>query len=181
MEETSVKEIDFDEEDKKFINHLIKFRREDNRGALANLRRGLGKKPGTAMEMYPYINRQIPDTKKTNAYFIVAALFGLYPDAEHTKGNLGESLLLLESKTQEQRKSSPDDKKISSVERRLVALLNAKEEDLPNHLRQILGLLKSNEMPINWFRLLKDIKFWSDEKNSDTQRQWAKAFWGRKN
>lgn len=181
MEETSIKQIDFDEEDRKFINHLKKFVREKNRAALANLRRGLGKKPGTAMEMFPYIHRKIPPTKNESAYFLVAALFGLYPDAETTEGNLGKSLLLLEDKTQEQRNNSSEDNKISSVERRFVALLNAKEADLPSHLRQIIGLLKSKEIPIDWFRLLKDVKFWTDEENYNTQRRWAKGFWGRKN
>jgi CRISPR system Cascade subunit CasB len=152
-----------------------------NRAALANLRRGLGKKPGTTMEMFPYINDKIPPTKKESAYFLVASLFGFYPDAEEIKGNLGISLSILETKTQVQRNDSSEDKKQSSVERRFVALLNAKEEDLPNHLRQIIGLLKSKEIPINWYQLLSDVKFWSSEGNYNTQRQWAKSFWQKQN
>lgn len=181
MKETAVEKKNFDEEDKKFINHLKKFVHEKNRAALARLRRGLGKEPGTVMEMYPYISRQIPTTGDDSVYFLIAALFGLYPDAERTKSNLGGSLLMLENKLHQQRGSSSDDNKISSVERRFVALLNAKEEDLPTHLRQIIGLLKSNEIPINWFRLLKDIKFWSSEGKYNSRRKWAKGFWGNKN
>lgn len=180
MKETSVENRNFDDEDKKFISNLKKYVHANDRAALAKLRRGLGKKPGTVMEMYPYMCRQIPKTGDDFVYFLVAALFGLYPDAERTESSLGGSLLMLDKKFRQQRGSSSSDEKTSSVERRFVALLNAKKEDLPTHLRQIIGLLKSNEMPINWFRLLKDLKFWTSEEKHNTRRKWAKEFWGDK-
>ena len=157
------------ERDENFIKFLDKLVRDDNRAALAHLRRGLGKKAGTTMEMFPYIAPFIQSSYRNeeNAYFLVASLVGLYPDAKKTGRNLGFSIHSIEEK-------SP------SIEKRFVALLNSDEEDLPNHLRQIISLLKSKEAPINWSQLLSDIKNWNNEK-VNVQRHWANGFWGNNN
>ena len=71
------------EKDENFITFLMKLVKDDNRAALAHLRRGLGKKAGTTMEMFPYIAPFIQSSYRNeeNAYFLVASLVGLYPDA----------------------------------------------------------------------------------------------------
>ena len=69
------------------------------------------------------------------------------------------------------------EEKSPSIEKRFVALLNSDEEDLPNHLRQIISLLKSKEAPINWSQLLFDIKNWDNER-VNVQRHLANGFWG---
>lgn len=155
--------------DEKFIGYLESILKRDDRAILAHLRRGLGKPAGTAMEMFPYVApfTQNLNRSSENAYFLVASLFGLYPTASwksDDRNNLGKSLSFL--------KDSSD-----SIEKRFVALLNANEEDLPNHLRQIISLLKSKDAPVNWLRLLKDIKRW-EHADKFVQRNWAKAFWG---
>jgi len=145
--------------------------KRDDRAALADLRRGLGKEPGTALEMFPYIARFLNDSRRTNenAIFLLASLFGLYPKVswrsdEKGRRNLGSSMSFLKGES-------------ASIEHRFVALLNSDEEDLSNHLRQIVGLLKSKEVPIDWNEMLRGIKQWnrSDRK---IQREWAKGFWG---
>ena len=166
MSETATQTQTFDE---KFISYLDKFVRDENRAALAHLRRGLGKE--NAAEMFPYISGWTVNLSRRdeNAYFLVASLVGLYPTnswkSDEKYNNLGKSLSFLN--TEESK----------SIERRFVALLNSDEEDLPNHLRQIISLLKSKEKPINWLRLLRDIKNWNSEK-IDVRRFWAKGFWG---
>ena len=137
--------------------------------ALANLRRGLGKPPKTVMEMYPYLGQFLshePKPRYENAVFIVAALFAFYPDAPTDIGNLGASLRRLKDES-------------GNIEKRFVALLNADEDYLQNYLRQIIGLLKSNErkVAVNWQRLFTDIQFWGDD-NRIVQRNWARSFWG---
>ncbi len=167
MSETGTQQQTFDE---KFISYLEKFVRDENRAALAHLRRGLGKDSGNATEMFPYILGWTANLypKDENAYFLVASLIGLYPTnswkSDEKYNNLGKSLSFLKDESE-------------SIEKRFVALLNSDFEDLPNHLRQIISLLKSKEAPINWLLLLKDIKFWEHE-NRNVQRQWAKGFWG---
>jgi CRISPR system Cascade subunit CasB len=154
-----------------FIESLERLYVNEERGALAALRRGLGRAPGTAMEMHPYV---VPFTRDLNrrqedALYVVAALFGLYPRESWRRGigekfsNLGASLKLLKR-----------EKDSGGVERRFVALLNCRAEDLPNHLRQFVGLLKTNDIPIDWPQLLRDVIRWDDDEN--VQRNWARAF-----
>lgn len=157
--------------DESFIGFLEGILKRDDRAVLAHLRKGLGKPPGSTIEMFPYVARFVQRNYRgdENAYFLVASLFALYPTyswkAEDTGNrNVGRSLALMKEKSE-------------SIERRFVALLNSDEEDLPNHLRQIISLLKSEDKPINWLQLLKDIKSWSHE-TKYVQRNWAKGFWG---
>ena len=135
--------------------------------ALANLRRGLGKPPKTAMEMFPYLGQFLSHETKhnyENAVFIVAALFAYYPDAPPNVGNLGASLRQLKGDS-------------DSIEKRFVALLNAEAEDLPYYLRQIIGLLRAKEIAVNWEQLFKDVQNWNSDKRF-VQRNWAERFWG---
>lgn len=153
----------------RFIGYLKGLEKRQDRAALAHLRRGLGKPPKTAMEMFPYLGQFLSHETKANyenTVFIVAALFAYYPDAKHTSGNLGASLRELSDK---------NDSK--SIEKRFVALLNAEAEDLPYYLRQIIGLLKSNDIGVNWERLFKDVQNWNSDRRFVHQK-WAEQFWG---
>lgn len=160
------------------IKYLRGLERQQNRAALANLRRGLGKPPKSVIEMYPYLGQFLSYESKQNyetAVFIVAALFAYYPDALGNAGNLGASLRELSDK---EKKNRPPDEKVSkSLEQRFVALLNAEAEDLPDYLRQIIGLLKSKEIAVNWNRLFKDVKNWNNDSRY-VQNAWARSFWG---
>ncbi len=67
-----------------FIARLQALAARDDRGALAALRRGLGKPPGAAAEMHPYVAPFLPDeawTWRNQSLYVVAALFGLHPSA----------------------------------------------------------------------------------------------------
>ncbi len=159
--------------DERFISALEHLVTDDDRAALAALRRGLGQRPGETMEVYPYVVPYVQGLRYTsdeNAYYIIASLVGLYPTPgwQRSDGkqwtNLGASLALLK------------DDSGDSLEKRFVALLNAHVDDLPEHLRQAVSLLKSKDKPVNWLRLLRDIKQW-DREDRRVQRLWAKGFW----
>ena len=60
-----------------FIARLESLAKREDRAALAALRRGLGKPPGTVAEMAPYVEPAF-DGAPDEAY-IVASLFGLHP------------------------------------------------------------------------------------------------------
>lgn len=163
--------------EEKFTEFLEGLYERDERATLAALRRGLGRAPGEASEMHSHVLRGVRgfglQARQEDAYYIVAALFALHPgkswraggDARHDT-NLGASLGVL----------AKENKESSSVERRFVALLNCRKEELPDHLRNIVSLLKSKDIPINWAQLIKDINFWNNE-NRRVQRDWARAFW----
>jgi CRISPR system Cascade subunit CasB len=159
-----------------FISFLQKLANDKNgkkpdRAALARLRRGLGKSPSDATEMHPYIIPFISSESDHRAddYYLVASLFALHQiswldsDNSHLKNNLGASFAKLKDNS-------------DSIEKRFVALLNCRKEDLSNHLRHVVSLLKSKDIAINWLQLLKDLHNWDSDERF-VQRYWAKAFW----
>ncbi len=172
----------------KFIGHLEKLVKEQDRGALAALRRGLGKPPGTAREMdrhvLPYLSPEsgLPASateKQENAYYLVGALFAYWHQgkdnvAPNPPENTGASLRALVDR--EAAEGGNRDEAEKRTEKRLVALLNCHQDELPDHLRHTIGLLKSKEIPVNWVQLLWDIQNWYRE-SRDVQRQWARKFW----
>lgn len=159
-----------------FIKMLTTFHSQENRAALAMLRRGLGKQPGEAMEVYRYIGNFAANAKgkmHEEALHTVATLFGFYPspnrEGDKYDSNLGVSVSELAAKSNRE-----------SVQKRFVALLDAHSDDLPNHLRQMIGLLKANDVRINWLQLLNDLNWW-DSDGREVQRRWAKSFnWNEK-
>lgn len=158
-----------------FIEYLEDLYKKEDRAALAVLRRGLGKRPGEEMSVYLYIGwcADKLNRNQEEAYHLVATLFGLYPseswrssDGNPKKTNLGASLRRLKEKIGG-----------DGVERRFVALLNANRDDMGEHLRQIIGLLKSKDVLVDWAQLLEAVEFWDAFDERRRQRQWAKTFW----
>lgn len=169
---TATKEKTREEE---FIESLEELLTKNDRRALAALRRGLGKKPGEEMGVWRYIARYTNGLKpyQEDAYYIVATLFGFYSapswrsdDDDKNKTNLGASLKLLQARMGG-----------DGAERRFVALLNTHRDEMPEHLRQIVSLLKSKDMPIDWVQLLQAVEYWDFDDEHRRQRNWAKAFW----
>jgi len=162
------------EKERAFAARLEKLVADGDRGALAALRRGIGKPPGTAAEMYPIIERWLSRDSQAwrdDPYYIVAALFASHQStwpatpATWQQTNLGASFARLAQATESE-----------SIEKRFVALLNCRRDDLHAHLRHAVGLLKSKDIPVDWAQLLADIRGWNWERRS-VQRAWAKAFW----
>ena len=147
--------------------------RED-RGALAALRRGLGKTPGAAAEAHRFVVPWLPPQAgvwEEDAYYLVASLFALHPvswrrDAENPRPtDFGASMDRLAAATNRE-----------SVERRFTGLLNAHAADLAEHLRHAVAQLRSREVPVDWARLLRDVKSWN-RGDCRVQRRWARSFW----
>ncbi len=145
-----------------FIDYLVK--RKNDRAMLASLRRCSGKKQGD-VRSYPYVVPFLPKEKyKHDSYFLLAGLFGLYP--EHTnkeRWTVGKAFRLLP--------------KTVSRDRRFKVLLDAEGEQFAYHLQQAVSLLKSKEMiKVNYYQLFKDIQGWTHSERY-VQLQWAKDFW----
>jgi len=160
-----------------FITYLYTLAENQKRGALADLRRGLSGAPGTVPAMFPHVARWVPEnvrgTWTEKVYYLVAALFAYYQSGGSSinrqrlnQGNMG-------SHCREAARKSPQSE---SFETRFSALLKAHVEDLPTYLRQMIGLLKSVEVPINWNQLFQDLCHWNAESQS-VQRQWANGYW----
>lgn len=173
-------------EEHRFIQYLESLLiNKDGAGAMANLRRGLGKQPGTVRQMDRYVIPFLPaDIKlgQDEPYYLVAALFAHWYQGRdkivNFDDNLGESLRRLVTEEAQKPGTTREDVE-KRLEKRLVALLNCHRDDLPDHLRQIISLLKSKDIPINWAQLLHDIKGWNWE-NREVQRSWSWGFWAIK-
>lgn len=147
----------------RFIDHLEQLRARDDRGALANLRRGVGHPPGTVSAMYPLVVPWVPEQQYAeDAAFVVAALFALHPLAGG-QGTLGAAFARVGETS-------------DSTEQRFVALLNCHRDNLPDYLRHAISLLRSKEVPVDWRRLLQDVLGW-DHDSRYVQRAWARDFW----
>jgi CRISPR system Cascade subunit CasB len=161
-----------DDREHRFIQALAALVEKEDRAALAALRRGLGRPPGTAVEMYPYIVPWLPEgsARHQALYFMVAALFAWHQgnwagEGEPWRRNLGASFAKLQALVQS-----------DSIERRFTALLGCHADDLPDQLRQAISLLKSREVAVDWLQLLRDLQWWAAD-DRRIQRQWARAFW----
>ncbi len=153
-----------------FITYLESLRDREDRGALATLRRGLGREPGSVVEMYPYVVPWLPaglSRQAEAAYYLVAALFAYHPSPGGS-GNLGDAF----------RGTLDAQGDNTAIERRFATLLAAHPDDLPFHLRQAVSFLKSKERPIDWRQLLADLQAWGHP-DGYVQKQWARSFWGR--
>lgn len=147
----------------RFIGHLEKLRDQEDRRALAILRRGAGRQPGTVFELAPLVVPWVPEIRYLeDGAFLVAALFALHP-APGGKGTLGKAFAGIAKDSE-------------SIEQRFTALLNCNREDLPLHLRQAISLLHSKEVPVDWRRLLRDVLDW-DHESRYVQREWSGGFW----
>jgi CRISPR system Cascade subunit CasB len=152
-----------------FVLRLEKLRDSEDRAALARLRRGLGQSNG-CVEMYPYVVPFLPkDTRQTRWFFLVGSLFGLHPQAapagEETVGTLFARM-------------RDHDRASESLEGRFVALLNAHEDDLGEHLRHAVSLARSRNIAVDFNRLLADLLRWSHPERF-VQLRWGRDFWGR--
>ncbi len=152
----------------RFISYLESLR--EDRAALACLRRGLGRPPGTVADMFPYVARWVPpDASRAfeEVHYLLAALFAAHPSAGGT-GNMGDHF---------RRVVREDEAGATAVERRFTALLAAHPDDLDFYLRQAVSFLRSKEVPVNWHQLYADVRRWGDPERR-VQRQWARSFWG---
>ena len=154
-----------------FTAHLKKLAgeggRQPNRAALAELRRSLTQAPGTYVRAYRYVPPYVHNLfdRQRDAYFLVAGLFATHSDvaADETLGASIKKLYL--------EKDSSD-----SVEKRFITLLDADETQLPYRLRQMISLLRSEGIPVDYLSLLKHLTSW-DHPERWVQRLWASDFY----
>lgn len=159
------------ERDKRFINHLWSL----DRKAFAHLRRSLRDDENAMMKAIPYVEFFVYQERPwvRDMFYLTAGLFALLErpleGADRPKPpeeNLGKSMATLYLA----RDKSP------SIEHRFVQLLDADEEQLPQRLRQMMALLKSEAIGVHWERLLADLCQWNHGKRY-IQHRWARAFY----
>ena len=134
-------------------------------GERARLKRSAGQTLGEARAslFYRLLPNGVPEYKE-GIYFLVATL---YPMAENTSvGDFGVSL-----------RKARDDKNHKGLDRRVQALLDSDEGQLPFRLRQAIHYLHSRpeRVKVNWQKLLEDLLKW-EAANRPVQRRWARSY-----
>ncbi len=146
------------------VRHLLQLAKGDDRGALAELRRGAGKPPGTEPATFRHVVPFVPQSDAGLArswpYFCVASLFALNPGI--TQEGFGAAYRRL--------------KESDSRNARFRALINAHPHDLPKLLRHAIRQLAAAEVRVNWDQLLRDLKAWTAP-DRYVQRRWATEYW----
>jgi len=153
--------------EQRFIAHLRRLHADDDRAALAHLRRGLGKPPGSVVGMYRLVQPWLPDNlpqRREDVFYLVAALFAAHPEPGG-HGDLGGNFAKLAAKRDSE-----------SIEKRFVAIVNSHEDELPNHLRHAMSLLAADSIPVDWVQLLLDLQRWTHPERF-VQRRWARSHW----
>ncbi|MCD6404582.1 MAG: type I-E CRISPR-associated protein Cse2/CasB [Planctomycetes bacterium] len=160
-----------------FIARLENLVEQKDRGALAMLRRGLGKKvPFESYRFMPFKRKRWQE----DAALIIGPLFALWhqgedkPQSAREGKNLGASMLALVDKMGKE--GVPREDAMKRVERRFSALLNSHADDLKPHLRHAVSQLKAKDVAIDWRLLLRDVQQWGHE-DRWVQRTWASSFW----
>lgn len=166
-----------------FITWLLGLAHREDRGRLAALRRGLLLEPHQFYELYrvipaPFLDEHPAEVARRLA---VAVLFATHPltfsdeQLQQRRRNLGESLRMLASK-QTGGQLDPHEGPPEPLKRRLDVLLAARPEELFDHLRHVIRLLKSHEIPVDWTQLLWDMRQWESE-GRPVQWRWSQSFY----
>lgn len=149
------------------IPHLLALAERKDRGAMAALRRGLGKPPGTVPAMMQYVTPWIPEFDnrpgRDGAYYLVASLF-----ASHSDYKAGVSVGAA------CRQLGDHD----SNALRFARLLEADAQRLPYLLRQVVSLIHSSKgsVGLDHDLLLHHVRHWTHP-SQWVQKEWARAFW----
>ena len=156
-------------------------------GGLAQLRRSAGQRLDESSRAYasffPLIPQWVERPADQELYFLVASLYALTTRAgEHQRQQSGVSLgKALHQLRQAQLASTgrSQNDQISLV-RRFAALIEADPEQLPFRLRQLVRLLYSQQLTLDWNRLLRDLFAWNAS-NQRIQRRWMREYYTDQN
>jgi len=156
-----------------FINYLKRLA-DNDRGALAVLRRSASFAPGTYPPAFPYVERFVeeeehPQGRRRLARYLVSMLFALHP--EHSAGI---SLAAAFGRLTRARGNA-------SLEKRFVALLAAEPDELPVHLRNVVALLAADRIACDYAALEVDLTQWlrpcAEQLRDGVRQQWARDFY----
>ena len=156
-----------------FVERLYALSKEAGSCAdLAKLKRCAGRPLSDSPRAFPVFYGILPamlrgDEGAEDRLFLCATLYAQNP-RQAADGNLGTALARLADSRGDGR---------DGVDRRFAALLDADVQALPFRLRQLVSLLDSAEIGVNWRSLSQDLLWW-DHPQHRVQRTWARSYFG---
>lgn len=156
-----------------FVAHLEELHKHSS-AAMAELRHSLGFAPGAYPPAYPYVERFVAAERHAQdasrlALYVVAGLYALHPrqGGRSLAAGLGELMRRRDG---------------AGIEQRFIALLGADAENLAVYLRQVVSLLATGDLPLDYAVLLRDLHLWLDpwidpERRDVVRQRWARDFY----
>jgi CRISPR system Cascade subunit CasB len=150
-----------------FIERLEKLNETDTK-VRAVLRRSLAFDPGEFPAAFPFVEPFVKNDDiswRRQMLYLVAGLWAAHwrKDRKGEPTSLGRACAMYQN-----------GKQSASTERRLITLLDADPEQLPNRLRQMIALLKDYHLEFE--ALLTGLLSWNNDQKR-TQNQWARDFY----
>ena len=147
------------------------------RASLARLRRAAGR-GGVDYAALAEIGHLLPSDAPLSddaldAYLLVAALYALQASGSGETRGARDKTSFGGSARWLRRELSVGQ---GSLDLRFGALLDARRQDLPYRLRQIVTLMSTRPVGVRYDQLLRDLLVWDDPDRS-VQRRWARDYW----
>lgn len=174
------------------IHGLLDASREsEGRARLAQLRRGLGKAPGTMPELWQTTLSGLPESLYSKdgqptpgewAVHIALTLFAFHQQGFETKAqSMNQSGERLGQAVGKLVKNEKDD--LPRIKRRFDAAATSDDvAELSNHLRGLVSLLKAAEQPLDYQALAEDLLWFQYPAARDRVRlRWGQDFYGQIN
>ena len=158
------------------------------RAILAKLRRGVGKHPGNIPDIWDYTLEGLPEKFLSSSEYptpwmwsvhISLTLFALHQQGKDLKmslmsksgGSLGSAVGILAKRRGAETENA--------VKRRFDAVITSNSaEELAHHLRGLIYLLKSVDLPLDYPRLAEDLyKFQFPERRDGVRLKWGQDYY----
>lgn len=163
------------------------------RAALANLRRGVGRKPGELPQLYGEFLEDMPETLyfKGNkpsdaewAVYMAVTLYALHQQSKDIRKNnmnqIGEDYSL--GAAASKLVADKDDRE--RIWRRFYVVASSEDmQEMNYHLRGLIQLLRDKDIPLDYPQLAKDL-FWyqcSRESANNVRLKWGRDFYKKLN
>lgn len=173
-------------------SRLERWKNEPNehilRADLAKLRRGIGKRPGELPELWELLFCGMPEQLMSStgepspAEWAVSGALTLY--ALHQQGFHPQDVNMHEPGQKlgiaiAQLAGGQDDDRFKAVQRRFNAFATAREmPECMHHLRGLVQLLRSQEIPLDYVRLAEDLYNFQDrDKAANVRLAWGQDFY----
>lgn len=157
----------------------------DGRAALARLRRGVGKKPGTVPDLWQLTLEGLPEAllSKTgeptigeNAAYAALTLYALHQQGKEK--NMCIENISIGTALRRLIQISKDENKTSVTRRFNMAATSDSFSEISHHLRGLVQLLKSKDVPIYYPKLAEDLYWFQCPDGRDAIRlRWGQDFY----